>query len=212
MSQAAGGADQAGAEPCGAQSLSKQSLSEQGLKFLSAHESLAGVSNHLYWPGGASGVTLGAGYDMKRRTKAGIEADLAAIGLAAAVCARVSQAAGLVGAAARGFAYRNAGLVSLTPDQEMALLLVTAPPYEDIVHRQILVPLVQHQFDALVSFAYNPGGPFGPVAGPINRGDHDTAMAEIRNRVFSGGHRLDDLVRRRRDETELFVSGSYRPG
>jgi GH24 family phage-related lysozyme (muramidase) len=204
MSQAASDADQAGAEPCGA-----QSLSEQGLKFLSAHESQAGVSNHLYWPGGASGVTLGAGYDMKRRTKAVIEADLAAIGLPAAVSASISEAAGLEGAAARAFAHRNAGLVSLTPDQEMALLLVTAPPYEDIVHRQILVTLAQHQFDALVSFAYNPGGPFGPVAGPINRGDHDTAMAEIRNRVFSGGHRLDDLVRRRKDETELFVNGSY---
>ncbi len=204
MSQGASDADQAGGEPCGA-----QSLSEQGLKFLSAHECQVGVSNHLYWPGGDSGVTLGAGYDMKRRIKAAIEADLAAIGLAANICASVSQAAGLVGAHARAFAHQNAGLVSLTPEQEMALLLATAPPYEDIVHRLILVPLEQHQFDALVSFAYNPGGPFGPVASAINQGDHDAGMAEIRNRVYSGGHRLEDLVRRRRDETALFLTGSY---
>ena len=36
---------------------------------------------HLHWPGGASGVTLGPGYDMKGRKAAAVKADLIAIGV-----------------------------------------------------------------------------------------------------------------------------------
>ena len=38
-------------------------------------------SNHLHWPGGSSGVTLGPGYDMRQRTRQEIFADLTAIGI-----------------------------------------------------------------------------------------------------------------------------------
>lgn len=41
-------------------------------------------SRRAHWPGGASGVTIGRGYDMKERRKEKIEADLIAAGLSKA--------------------------------------------------------------------------------------------------------------------------------
>ena len=48
-------------------------MSPAGKTWLYQHEAQTGVSNHPYWPEGASGVTLGAGYDMKERDAATIK-------------------------------------------------------------------------------------------------------------------------------------------
>ena len=184
-------------------------LSAPGQRFLYGLEAQRGVSNHLYWPGGDSGVTLGAGFDMKERDAASIAGELAALGLSAAVCAAVSKAAGLAGGSAECFAGEHAGLVDLTEAQETALLVRILPPYEARVRNAVRVTMAQQQFDALVSFAYNPGGSFGDVAALINAGQADIAMSRMRSRVFSGRRRLDDLVRRRADETRLYLTGHY---
>lgn len=53
--------------------------SVRGRSFIERHEEMRGVSNRLHWPGGASGVTLGPGYDMRDRSQAEVEKKLRAI-------------------------------------------------------------------------------------------------------------------------------------
>ena len=189
--------------------VSSMHMSKEGRDWLSAHESQKGVSNHLYWPTGASGVTLGAGYDMKDRSAAAIKADMLQIGLSAAQAATASQGAGLKNNAALAFANAHKKDISLTSDQESALLALILPHYEKIVQGNITIDLLQTQFDALVSFAYNPGGKFSSVAKLIDAGKTSEAMADIKKRVYSGGDVLKALVRRRNDEVACYLYGKY---
>ena len=137
-----------------APSATKTSL--QGSGFIERHEEQKGVSNHLHWPGGASGVTLGPGYDMRDRSRAEIEQKLRDIGVDSSVVSRVAAGAGLRGEAAKRFAKDNRNLVDLTDGQQRRLLQVNLPSYEAIVRRGTHVYLTQNEFDALVSYAYNP--------------------------------------------------------
>jgi len=60
-------------------------------------------SRVLHVPGNSSGVTIGRGYDMKLKSRAKIEAELASAGVAAADAREIAKAAGLSGADARAF-------------------------------------------------------------------------------------------------------------
>lgn len=183
--------------------------SGQGLNFIYGHEALAGVSNRLHWPRGASGVTLGPGYDMKERTAASVMADMQAIGLQASIAQQISKGAGLVNQAAAEFAETHKTLVTLSRMQEMQLLRHVVPRYELLVKRLINIDLLQHEFDALVSFAYNPGGQFRTVAHYINQGQVADAMKTIRHVVTSKGVVFRGLVRRRDHEVALYLYGHY---
>jgi hypothetical protein len=185
--------------------------SRAGLGFIFRHEALADVSNHLHWPGGSSGVTLGPGYDMKGRDRHTIVRDMLRIGVSKPVAEKVSDGSKLVGSKAEDFADDNEDLVSLTSTQETALLGVIVPHYESIVRRNVRVHLVQHEFDALVSFAYNPGGSFLPISHAINNGNVSDAMSMIKGRIVTGGHKSRGLLFRRVDEIQLFQHGAYHP-
>jgi hypothetical protein len=188
------------------------STSAAGLRFIYEHEAQKNVSNHLHWPGGASGVTLGPGYDMKERSAKTIKADLRAIGVDPKTADEVAGAAGLTASSsptASEFVGENADIVDLNAVQETALLQIISPAYEKIVNRWVHVSLAQHEFDALVSFVYNPGSSFVPVANEINMGRIDAAMAEMNRRVYSGGKFYEGLQRRRADEVNLFLYGAY---
>jgi len=65
-------------------------ISENGLRFIFRREAQAGVSNHLHWPGGSSGVTLGPGYDMKLRGPSEIAKDMTSIGLTEDIASQIS--------------------------------------------------------------------------------------------------------------------------
>lgn len=60
-------------------------------------------SRQLHWPGGASGVTLGRGYDMRHRTPASVCADLMQAGIDEETARKFSKGAELSGDAARDF-------------------------------------------------------------------------------------------------------------
>lgn len=60
-------------------------------------------SRKLHYPGGASGVTLGRGYDLKMRTAAGVVKDLTAAGLDSATANKIAKGATLSGATAATF-------------------------------------------------------------------------------------------------------------
>jgi GH24 family phage-related lysozyme (muramidase) len=186
-----------------------QSTSKSGAEFIYRHEAQKGVSERLHWPGGASGVTLGAGYDMKERSVDEVARDLTSIGLSAAFAAQAAKGAKLQNDAAKKFAEDNKALFSLTTQQEVQLLRKILPRYERIVKGKLRIDLLPHEFDALVSFAYNPGGRFQRVADLINGGNVADAMTEIKKAVTSRGKTLKGLVRRREDEVKLYLYGQY---
>ncbi|MFT8723726.1 MAG: hypothetical protein ABF759_14325, partial [Acetobacter malorum] len=111
----------------------KTSLHGRG--FIERHEEMKGVSNRLHWPGGASGVTLGPGYDMRDRSRTEVEQKLRSIKVPSDLATKAAAGAGLRGEAARKFARDNKNLVNLTNDQQSRLLQVNLPSYEAIVRR-----------------------------------------------------------------------------
>lgn len=79
--------------------------------------------------------------------------------------------------------------------------------FEDGVTKAVRVPLKQHQYDALVSFAYNCGlGNLGKstLLRKVNAGDMAGAAAEFAKWNKGGGRVLAGLVRRRKSESLLF--------
>jgi len=79
--------------------------------------------------------------------------------------------------------------------------------FEQHVRRLVKVDINQHQFDALVSFAYNCGAGALERSGllaKVNRGDFDGAAREFAKWNKGGGRVLSGLVRRRASEALLF--------
>lgn len=187
-------------------------ISAQGLDFIYTHETHPTISKRLHWPKGASGVTLGPGYDMKERSPATITSDMTAIGVDLITAQKIAKGSGLKNTTvptADQFAKDNLNLVKLTMEQEKKLLRHIVPVYEKMVKNALKVDLMQHEFDALVCFAYNPGGRFKTVTDNINQGKIATAMATIRKANKSGGDVLRTLVARRDDEVALYLYKGY---
>ena len=95
-----------------------------------------------------------------------------------------------------------------TMDQCTAMLKHDVSKFEDCVERAITVPMKQHEFDALVSLAYNIGcSAFAKssVTRYLNRGDRRTAADrfllwnKVKGRVVGG------LVNRRKSERDQFL-------
>ncbi len=64
-------------------------------------------SRHIHWPGGASGVTIGRGYDMKERSESAIVNDLVGSGLDSELAKKFAKGAGLKGVEAQEFVKHN---------------------------------------------------------------------------------------------------------
>lgn len=191
------------------QPASQLHISENGLKFIFTSEAQPNVSNFLHWPGGNSGVTLGPGYDMGGRSKEEIIADMQKIGVDKTKVVKIAEASKLTGAQAQKFVKDNASLVIIDGIQELALLKHKVPDYEKQVRAAITVDLFQYQYDALVSFAYNPGKRFSHVMGLINRGEVNAALLAIKEVNTSGGVVMKGLTDRRDREVTLYQTGDY---
>ena len=87
-----------------------------------------------HWPGGASGVTVGRGYDMRHRTETQVKADLIAAGVSEATAALLAKGAGLTGDAAKKFVKDNKAL-EITLAQQQKLFEMVYPGYEAEVKR-----------------------------------------------------------------------------
>ena len=184
-------------------------LTPSGSAFIEREEEAPGISNRLHHPSSASGVTLGPGYDMKLKSADTISGDLQGIGIRKDIADRVAEANGLAGPAAARFAADNKDLVNISSAQQGLLLQTTVGRYEGMVQRAITRPLHASEFDALVSFSYNPGAGWKGVAHAVNVGDHQAAMAAVSHQVRSGGKVMKGLVERRRREVNLFLYGNY---
>jgi lysozyme len=79
--------------------------------------------------------------------------------------------------------------------------------FEDRVNKLVKVPLTQGQFDALVSFDFNTGALHSSsLLKKLNAGNHAAVPAQFMRWTKGGGRELPGLVRRRRDEAELWRS------
>ena len=91
-------------------------------------------SRVLHVPGGASGVTIGRGYDMAKKSRAKVEADLVSAGVPAAEAKAISMGAGLTGAAARAFRDSHRSF-SISPDAQIRLFEISYREEEAEVRR-----------------------------------------------------------------------------
>ena len=100
---------------------------------------------------------------------------------------------------------------TLTKPEALALLASDLKVSEDMVNgysRELGVVWDQNQFDAFVSLAYNSGYYFEGVMDQIVDGvDPHTAFGTI---IYAGSEKSLGLYRRRMDEADMFVYGTYR--
>ena len=97
--------------------------------------------------------------------------------------------------------------IPITEGQAEKLLADTIKPFEKKVNIRINVPLTQNQFDALVAHTFNTGGSDTLFRLVNQRADMSLIEDWWTSRyVTSDGKRLDGLVRRRKEEFELYRS------
>jgi GH24 family phage-related lysozyme (muramidase) len=178
-------------------------------------EAQKGVSNRLHWPGGASGVTLGPGYDLRHRKKEEVTADLKAIGVSDDIAKKVAEGCGKHDADAKAFAKDNKNLVELSVPQEKALLAKVLPAYARVVDDRTIVKvdLNPNERAALISLVYNIGARSfreSTLLEKLNANDRAGAAEQFARWNKSGGQVLDGLTKRRQAEADLFRK-EYRP-
>lgn len=96
----------------------------------------------------------------------------------------------------------------ITETQALELLEADVERHADGVREAVDVPLTQHQFDALVSFAFNVGvGAFktSTLLRKLNAGKYEQAADELLRWHYAGGKRLAGLEKRREAERKLFL-------
>jgi GH24 family phage-related lysozyme (muramidase) len=100
---------------------------------------------------------------------------------------------------------KHKSLVTLTPGQEWKIMELVLPWYEKRVRQAIRVDLRQHQFDALVTFAYNAGSVYSKIAKPVNAGEHQTAAIVL----LGATPKNPQLNSRRAAESALYSRADY---
>ena len=111
--------------------------------------------------------------------------------------------------------YPNGQKVKLTDpaiDEKHASLLLEAMlnPYEKAVDSYCRDDINQNQFDALVSFAYNLGNSALKSSTLLKKANANPNDKTIRNEFlkwrFAGGKKIQGLVNRRTEESDLYFS------
>lgn len=98
----------------------------------------------------------------------------------------------------------------ITVERMIEIFLVDKRKYEDIINRNVKVPLTQQQFDALFHFVYNVGeGNFkkSKLLRNLNNGDYEAAGET----GFHGWLKPKSLKGRRDKERDIFLRGVYGP-
>jgi len=97
----------------------------------------------------------------------------------------------------------------ITEDEARALGVQDTIKAQASVLRQVRVPLSDNQVLALDSFVFNLGGgalQISALLRILNRGEYEAAADQFLRWVYAGLVKLPGLVRRRREERELFLS------
>ena len=166
-------------------------------------------------PGNKSGVTLGPGYDLGNVNVQTIADTLTRIGVDPTVAKKLErEAGGLRGQPAYDYVQKNGEhgtkLICLTDEQQVALQDVYLPGYEKVVQKHVSIPIIQREFDALVSFTTNPGGSLVSITNSLNLKQVCAALQGILRRLPPEGSNIrKGLMNRRRREVEWFITGRY---
>ncbi len=105
---------------------------------------------------------------------------------------------------------------AITQQQADDMFAATLPRYEAKVSTRITRELLQHEFDALVSFCYNAGTGYRGSNGKyhdfdlwqkVNQMDADILSYWQKLATTAGGKPLSGLIRRRKSESTLFTTG-----
>lgn len=93
---------------------------------------------------------------------------------------------------------------SITQQRAEELLLNLLPKYEAIVNKNITRELKQNEFDALVSFCWNCGSS-KTLFSMVNKSDGEVKNWWMKHYITGGGKTLPGLVKRRKEEAELYT-------
>tara|TARA_R110000850_G_scaffold78676_1_gene170026 strand:- start:887 stop:1366 length:480 start_codon:yes stop_codon:yes gene_type:complete len=97
----------------------------------------------------------------------------------------------------------------VTEAQAMNQMILDLETFEHAVNEHVTVYLSQRQYSALVSFTYNVGhNAFrnSTLLKKLNQSDYSAVASELMKWVNAGGHVVQGLVNRRKDESDLFLS------
>jgi GH24 family phage-related lysozyme (muramidase)/peptidoglycan hydrolase-like protein with peptidoglycan-binding domain len=179
------------------------------------------------WPHGASGVTVGIGYDLGYSNAAKITNDWRGHVSAAMLSAMVS-CAGITGDAARSACARVKSQINIPLADAMYVFEeVDMPRWEQIVLRALpgSDKLSGDSFGALVSLTYNRGASYQKKRDPNDAIDRYREMRAIRaaliagqpelvpdlirsmTRIWRGKDNMSGLLARREDEARMFEDG-----
>ncbi len=101
----------------------------------------------------------------------------------------------------------------ITLDEAHVLLAQDLARTEAAVSERVQAPLAQHQFDALVCFAFNAGQAAfarSTLLRLLNEGDYTAVPGQLRRWVRAGGLVLPGLQRRRESEIAIWEGGMGR--
>jgi lysozyme len=102
--------------------------------------------------------------------------------------------------------------MTITEAEAEKLLVDDLKTAEDEINSHNL-PLKQHQFDALASFVFNVGTGAFRTSTLLKRLKADVNHPDIINQlnrwIYGGGKVLSGLVKRRKQETEIYTKGFY---
>lgn len=105
----------------------------------------------------------------------------------------------------------HAGM-TITASQADSILRQDLVQFEKTVEKEVLLPLTDEQFAALVSFCYNVGIEAfcnSALLKKLNKGDYKAVPAELQKWTKADGKCLEGLVHRRAAEAGLWVKGAY---
>jgi peptidoglycan hydrolase-like protein with peptidoglycan-binding domain len=137
------------------------------------------------WPGGASGVTVGIGYDLGYATRAEIASDWEGL-IQPQMIKAMQSVAGITGSAARGATREIYSQVYIPWNTALAVFdKVDVPKWVNIVRKALpnTDDLSPESFGALVSLAFNRGASFN------NAGDRCREMRAIRTDMITRNYK-----------------------
>lgn len=100
--------------------------------------------------------------------------------------------------------------MEITEKHAEELLRQDLKKFEGYVNSYVKVELTQNMYDSLVSFTYNCGAgslKSSTLLKLLNKGDYKGAAGQFEKWTKGGGKVLPGLVKRRKEEKELFLSG-----